>query len=211
MTDVVVVGARGLGKEVLGYLQEHGGYHVECVLDELAVDECLGYPVIHPSSYTGSCRDAILAIGAPQDKTWVLEKYAALGLRWVSFIHPKACVSRQASVGAGSIVAPFAAITGNAQVGDLVLVNLFAAIAHDAVIGSLSTLSPYAMAGGGAHIGRKTFLATGAKVLPRVRVGDHCRLSAGAMVHHDAADNLFLFGNPARSVPDIAMQADDAA
>jgi hypothetical protein len=40
--DVVVVGARGLGKEVVGYLEQHGGYRIACVLDELAMEHCLG-------------------------------------------------------------------------------------------------------------------------------------------------------------------------
>jgi len=198
--DIVVVGARGLGKEVIGYLEKHGGYHINCVLDEIAMEDCLGYPIVHPDKYSDSCRDAILAVGMPEHKRWVLERYAPLQLRWTTFIDPTASVSRHTHIGEGSVICSHASITADAQVGDLVLVNICAAVTHDSVVGARSTIFPYGLVAGGARLGEDCLLSAGAKVLPGVRIGNRSRLGAGAIAHRDVPDDVVVCGNPARTV-----------
>jgi acetyltransferase EpsM len=200
LKDVVVVGARGLGKEVLGYIEQHRGYRVICVLDELAVEHCLGYPIVHPEKYSGNCRDAILAVGMPEHKRWVLQKYAPLQLRWLTLIHPSASVSRSSRIGDGSVICPQASITADAWLGELVLVNISATVTHDAVVGARSTIFPYGFIAGGAHIGEDCLISAGAKVLPGIRVGDRSRLGADAVAHRDVPDDVLVCGNPARTV-----------
>jgi sugar O-acyltransferase (sialic acid O-acetyltransferase NeuD family) len=208
--DVVVVGARGLGKEVAGYLEQHGGYRIICVLDEIAMELCLGYPIVHPDKYTGTCRDAILAVGRPEHKRWVLERYAPLHLRWLTLIHPSASVSRSAHIGEGSIIGPQASITGDAWVSELVLVNISAAIAHDAVVGGRSTIAPYGFIAGGACLGDDCMIAAGAMVLPGVRIGDRSRVSAGSAVYRDVPPDVLACGDPARCTPDLSMRTANA-
>jgi sugar O-acyltransferase (sialic acid O-acetyltransferase NeuD family) len=199
-----------MGKEVLGYLEEHGGYRIECVLDEIEIPECLGYRVVHPFQYSGECRNAILAVGMPQHKQLVLDKYAPLELNWLTFVHPTANVSRHARIGCGSVIAPFAAITGDARLGEFVLVNVLAAVCHDAVVGNRSSIFPYGCVTGHAQIGTECMVGAGAKVLPGIRVGDRCRISAGAVVSQDMPDDRLVFGNPARGIlhpqPEIARE-----
>ena len=199
MKDVVVVGARGLGKEVLGYLEQHGNYRILCVLDELAIEQCLDYPVVHPDKYSDACRDAVLAAGMPEHKRWVLERYAPLHLRWITLIHPSASVSRSAHIGDGSIICPQASITGDAWLGELVLVNISAAVTHDAVVGARSTIFPYGFIAGGARLGEDCLVSAGAKVLPGVHVGDRARLGAGAVAHRNVPEDVLVCGNPART------------
>jgi sugar O-acyltransferase (sialic acid O-acetyltransferase NeuD family) len=200
MKDILVVGARGLGKEILGYLEQHGGYRVICILDEVAKPDCLGYPIVHPDRYSGGCREAVLAVGMPEHKRWVLERYAPLELRWITLVHPSASVSRSAHIGAGSIICPQASITGDAWLGELVLVNISAAVTHDAVIGARSTIFPYGFVAGGASVGEDCLISAGASVLPGVRIGHRSRLGAGAVAHRDVPDDVLVCGNPARTV-----------
>lgn len=80
MRDVAIVGARGLGRDLIGYIESSRSCRIVCLLDELPDKTVLGYPAIHPSDYDGSCRDALLAVGYPQDKKAILEKYAPLRL-----------------------------------------------------------------------------------------------------------------------------------
>jgi sugar O-acyltransferase (sialic acid O-acetyltransferase NeuD family) len=207
--DVVVVGARGLGKEILGYLEQHGGYRIACVLDELAMEHCLGYPIVHPEKYSGVCRNAVLAVGLPQHKRWVTERFAALNLRWLTLIHPNASVSRAAHIGAGCIIGPQATIAANAWLDEMVLVNISAAVTHDAVVGRRSTILPYGFIAGGARVGEDCLIGAGAKVLAGVHIDDRARVSAGSVVYRDVPPDSLACGNPARCTPDLTIPAAD--
>ncbi|MBC8423230.1 hypothetical protein H8E07_03825 [bacterium] len=63
--DILIVGARGLGKEILGYLRDDERYNPVAFLDELDAGEVLGLPVVHPDAYDGGCRRAVFAVGYP--------------------------------------------------------------------------------------------------------------------------------------------------
>lgn len=205
--EIVIVGARGLGKELVGYLEEDENYRITCILDELEELSLFGYEIVHPQKYQGTCRNAVFAVGYPEHKETVLQKYDHLHFIWDTYIHPSAIVSRHARIGEGVVIGPFTVIAGNAAVGSFALVNAYAAVGHDSAIGRYSSLMPYACINGGVKIGEKCLLATGVKILPDVTVGDRCRASAGSIVTRDVPADSLIFGNPAQHKPDIAMLA----
>jgi sugar O-acyltransferase (sialic acid O-acetyltransferase NeuD family) len=203
MKEILIVGARGLGKEVLAYLSDDDRYDPVAFLDELDADEVLGLPVLRPERYEGDCRRAVFAVGYPLDKTPTLTKYEALGLDWETYVHPLASVSSLATLGRGGLVAPFAAVCGDAVLGDFVFLNVHTAVGHDARLGDRCSLMPHASVAGGARLDEGTLLAIGASVLPGVTVGACCRVSAGSVVTTDMPEKTLVFGNPARSQPDL--------
>jgi sugar O-acyltransferase (sialic acid O-acetyltransferase NeuD family) len=203
MKEILIVGARGLGKEVLGYLRDDDLYEPVAFLDELDAADVLGLPVVHPERYEGGCRRAVFAVGYPLDKTPTLAKYEALALDWETYVHPQACVSPVATLGRGGLVAPFAAVCGDAVLGDFVFLNVHAAVGHDARLGDRCSLMPHAAVAGEAGLGEGTLLAIGASVLPGVTVGASCRVSAGSVVTAHMPEKSLVFGNPARYQPDL--------
>lgn len=205
--EIVIVGARGLGKELVGYLEEDENYRITCILDELEEQSLFGYEIVHPQKYQGACRDAVFAVGYPEHKEAVLKKYEHLHFIWEPYVHPSAIVSRHASLGEGVVIGPFAVIAGNATVGPFAFMNAYTAMGHDSAIGRYSSLMPYACITGGVKIGEECLLATGTKILPDVTIGDRCRASAGTIVTRDVPADSLIFGNPAQHKPDIAMLA----
>lgn len=203
--DIIIVGARGLGLELAGYIEDDPRYRILCFLDEVEVEELCGRKVINPSDYNGSCRDAIFAVGYPQHKQTILEKYGHLELNWQNYIHPTSVVSKQATVGLGSILAPYSIVAGNAKIENFVILNAYASTAHHSVVGDFSSLMPYASVLGNSQIGDGTLIAVGSKVLPDVKIGERCRVSAGAIVMHDMPSYSLISGNPAKGQPDIFM------
>ncbi len=201
MRDVLIVGAGGFATEVLGYVEEHGGYRVAGVLDDRAIPDLLGHPVTHPDRYTGPCRRAILAVGYPDAKPGVVGRYAGLGLAWETFVHPAARVSRHATLGPGCVIAPLAVVSGNPTLGAFVLLNALAAVGHHATVGDYCSLMPHSAAAGGSKLGAGTLVSIGASVLPNVTVGDGCQVSAGAVVTREMPAASLVFGNPARPMP----------
>src|SRR5262249_51692734 len=70
--EIVIVGARGHAKDLIGYLEADGGYRILCLMDEIGASEVLGYEVLSPDGADPPCRDAFLAIGMPRAKVAVL-------------------------------------------------------------------------------------------------------------------------------------------
>lgn len=197
--DVVIVGARGYGKEVISFLEEDGGWNIVALLDELDIAELLGYPVIRPESYDGRCKAAILAVGFPHHKVAIVEKYRRFGFEWQRHVDRRAYVSRHATIGAGSIIEPFAVVYGDASVGTFVTIKCFTGCGHDTVIGDYATLLPLVGMGGDARIGERCLLSMGCHISPGVTLGADCRVAPGAVVKRDAPPGHILLGNPARA------------
>jgi len=197
--DVVLVGARGLAKDMIGYLEEDGGFHIVCLLDEIDATKLLGYDVVRPEVFQGGCRDALLAVGLPSGKVKVLAQYERFAFRWHTFIDRRAFVSPRATLGDGCILAPYAILAGDVRLGSHVYVASFAGAGHDSVIGSTSSLLPHSGVLGGAKLGSRSLLGAAAHILPGVIVGDDVEIAAGAVVRKDMPNSTKAAGNPARA------------
>jgi sugar O-acyltransferase (sialic acid O-acetyltransferase NeuD family) len=198
--EIVLVGARGQAKDLIGYLEEDGGWRILCLLDEIAEPQVLGHAVVAPGDYDLACRDALLAIGMPQAKRQVLEQYARFGFRWQSFVDRRAAVSPHARLGQGCIMAPFSVAAGDLRLGDHVYFACYAGAGHDSVIGDLCSLLPYSGLGGGATLGAGTVLGAGARVMQGIVIGAEVSVAAGATVMSDLPDGVLAHGTPARTM-----------
>jgi acetyltransferase EpsM len=81
-----------------------------------------------------------------------------------------------------------------------VTMNVHCGCGHNARIGSYSVLSPYAAVAGAVELGEGVFLGSYAFVAPEKHVGNHSKLSAGAITHNDVPENALAVGNPARII-----------
>jgi sugar O-acyltransferase (sialic acid O-acetyltransferase NeuD family) len=199
-TEIVLVGARGQAKDLIGYLEEDGGYRILCLIDEIAAPKVLGYDVVAPGAYDLGCRDALLAVGMPEAKREVLGMYARFGFRWRGFVDRRAALSPHARLGQGCILAPFAVAAGDVQLGDHVYLACFAGAGHDSVVGDYCSMLPYSGLGGAARLGAGTVLGAGARVMQGIAVGAEVSVAAGATVMHDLPDGVLAHGTPARTV-----------
>ena len=119
--QIILVGARGLAKEIIGFVDAHGGDRIVALLDDGGQETCLGYPVFHPARYRGGCRQAVLAMGLPHDREAVVRLYRDLDLRWVRFTHAYTSVSPHAVVGEGVVMSAFVTVAGRRQGGGVLL------------------------------------------------------------------------------------------
>jgi len=206
VSDLIVVTAGGLGREVEAYARDAGWNVLGFLHDEHRYPgslDGLGLEgrVIGPVEGHEVRADAQYAIGlgdiAPRRQ--VAERLLAGGARLATVVHPSAWVADSADVGLGVLIAPFCFVGPHARIGDLSLLNTYASVGHDSTVGRCCALAPYAVTNGRVVLEDEVFLATHVTVTPRRRVGRNSSVSAGSVVLRDVPPRSLAAGNPARS------------
>jgi UDP-3-O-[3-hydroxymyristoyl] glucosamine N-acyltransferase len=83
-------------------------------------------------------------------------------------------------------------------VGTLVAINTLSSVGHDVRIGDYTTLSAHVDLTGHVQTGQACFFGSGARVLPKVRIGDGARIGAGATVVRNVPAGAVMYVPPAR-------------
>ncbi len=181
--------------EVLGFVDP-----VEC----RAMTELTGIPWLGNDEvlrrYTGA--SGILGIGLAEGgirrRQEAVQRLSPLLAGWTKVVHPAACVSSTASVGAGTALMAGAVVNTGARIGSHCVVNTGAVVEHDVVIGDHAFLGPRSVVGGGARIGDGAFVGLGACVRDHATVGTAAIVGMGAVLVSDAPPHATVIGVPAR-------------
>jgi sugar O-acyltransferase (sialic acid O-acetyltransferase NeuD family) len=209
-TAIVLVGAGGLGREVLNYvldaISSSPHMRVKGFLDDnlsALRPYCCEFPILGSIlDYSIEPQDRfVMAIGDCVKRAELIRKMEARSARFITVIHPTAYVASNATVGNGCIVGPFCAIGSNARVGDHVLLTWYSSLAHDSISHSFAVLSPYSTANGGTILEEGVFLGTHAVINPMIRVGAWSKVASGSVVYRDVPLNCLVLGNPAKASP----------
>jgi sugar O-acyltransferase (sialic acid O-acetyltransferase NeuD family) len=210
MKSIVIVGAGGHGKVVADIVRAGGAFEVAAFVDELALgrdgDLYLGARVYAGEDGLARARAkglayAIAAFADCKARLGCCERLQANGFEIVSVVHPRAMVSPDVSIGAGTMIAAGAVVTTAARLGESVIVNTGATVDHDCVLEDAVHIEPGAHLAGSVHIGRGTTIGIGAVVTKGRRIGAHTHVGAGAVVTRDLPDGVVAWGVPARVIP----------
>ena len=211
LTDVVVVGAGGFGREVLDVIEAANaagaGLRVLGVVDDAPSDVNLdrlvarGYVHLGPidTVVAGSVGAYVLGVGGPAAKRAIAELFDSAGWTPVTVVHPAAVVSPTARIGAGSIVCGGVQLSTNSELGRHVHLNPNTTIGHDAVVGNFASVNPGAIVSGEVRVGDGTLIGAGAVVLQGLDVGAGAVVGASACVTRPVAARATVVGVPARS------------
>ena len=95
-------------------------------------------------------------------------------------------------------MAPGAVLTRDVTVGVGTVVNYRAAVGHGGRLGAYVFLGPAAALAGDVAVGDGALVGIGTVVLPARRIGAGATIGAGAVVTRDVGDGATVAGNPAR-------------
>jgi sugar O-acyltransferase (sialic acid O-acetyltransferase NeuD family) len=207
-TQVLILGAGGFARELLGYFRRYAGPDA---VAGFASDnpmqhgrELLGVPVL--GAMDGLDLTAYLLIcgvGSPALKHRFVARAASATFAQLLPTEPlpfSIFVGDDTTFGPGTLLCPGVSVTTNVAVGAHVTINLGCTIGHDVRIGDFCTLSPGVHLSGACHIGEMTELGTGVVVLPGVVIGRGCVIGAGAVVTRSLPDGVTAVGVPAKVV-----------
>jgi sugar O-acyltransferase (sialic acid O-acetyltransferase NeuD family) len=207
LEKLAILGTSLYAPELLDLIEDIDKYEVTAFVEnwdkKKTRQPLCGLPVIwiDDAAPLASTHKAVCALGTTHRKHFIQEA-EALGFLFATIIHPTARVSRQSSVGEGSILSAGVVLASNTAVGRHVIINRGALIGHNTVIHDYVTISPGANIAGVVTIGERTYVGMGAIVLDRITVASHSVIGAGAVVTRDVPRNVEVMGIPARITKD---------
>jgi len=203
--NLLIVGARGFGREVLNYIENDNPlFTVKGFLDQ-NVDALAGYDrdvgiVGDPFTYQPLENEAfIAALGDPQQRF----KYTATlrdvhHVDFATVVHPRANVAAHSRMRHGCIIAPNVGISCDVETGEFTHIQEYTVIGHDARIGNWCQINSHCTIAGGAQIGHFVTIHPNCVITANARIGDGVTVGAGSVVIGKIPEGVTILGNPAR-------------
>ncbi|MCI8626999.1 MAG: acetyltransferase [Lachnospiraceae bacterium] len=209
--ELIIVGAGGLGREVLWQIQENKTEYIKYTLlgfvddaPELIHKKVNGYPVLGNIEWLKNYQkqvSVVIAIGCSKTRKKIaiqLEKNS--NLRFPSIFSSGVKMSEWVTYGKGCIFCLNSIATVNIQIGDYFISNWNCTVGHDCVIGDFVTLYPNVNISGNVSIGDETEIGTGVQIIQEHQIGSQCIIGAGSVVIRDIPDKSLAVGVPTRIV-----------
>lgn len=195
--DIILIGAGGHAHACIDVIEQQGKFRIAGIIGQpkevghrhlgyevLASDEAL--PVL-----VGQYRNAIVTVGqiaSPNIRIRLYQQLKQYGFNLPVIVSPRACVSRHASVGEGSIIMHDALVNAGATIGMNCIVNSKALVEHDAKVGDHCHVSTGSIVNGEVDIGSACFIGSGSAIKNGITIGHRCLLGIGVVVKESVGD-----------------------
>ena len=211
--DVVIVGAGGLGREVLQWSRSAHEVGASTNLTVIGfVDDnperigtlVHGLPILGDLAWlasrprTSRPLGVLVGVGSTTAKRSIVERLASANVVWPTLIHQTATIGEAVEIGAGSIICPGVTISTDIVLGSFCTVDRHTTIGHDVVVGDYVTLAPCVCLSGNVTIETGAQIYTSATVIPGITVGEWTVVGAGATVTKDLPGHCVAVGTPAK-------------
>lgn len=210
MKHLIIVGARGWGREVYATAVSLDGYNkdfdIKGFLDSksTAFDGLNGdFPPIlgAPEDYEIQPDDVFfIAMGEPKWRKYYAEVIEKKGGTFMSIISKGAFINKTAIIGDGSFVAGWTFISDNVKIGKHGIVHIFSDLGHDVQVGDYCTIEAYSFLGGYAKMGNESVMHVRSTLIRTKSIGNNVEVGSSSVVMRNVADGLHVFGNPAKKI-----------
>jgi sugar O-acyltransferase (sialic acid O-acetyltransferase NeuD family) len=142
----------------------------------------------------------VIAHGENKLKEKLVNQLRKYSIEYNTVIHPRAYISKYATIGSGSIINSGAMVLPNAEIKSHCIIHSGSIVEHDCIINDYVNIAPGVVLAGRVNVGKRTYLYSGVTVIPGVNIGSDVIVGAGAVVLHDIPDGKTVVGVPAKEV-----------
>ena len=209
MTDIIIVGAAGCGREVANWIEDinkiEPTWNILGFLDD-NLNALDGFDI--PYRVLGTIRDwqptenemYALAIAAPRTKEKVVPALKEKGARFATIIAPTSTVGDRTKVGEGVVMFGDVGISVDVTIGNFVFFNALDGIGHDTVIGDYCTFGPKVCISGHTKMGKCVNVGALASTFPGIEVGDYATIGMNSSAIRRVKPETTVIGVPAKSI-----------
>jgi len=204
MKSILLIGGGGHCRSCIDVIEIEGKYKIAGIVDKIDVGRksVLGYDVLgddynlpellkqHPN--------ALITVGQIKSvdlRVKLFQQVQKLGFVLPTIISPRAYVSKNASLGIGTIVMHDALVNAGAKIGNNCILNTKSLVEHDAIVEDHCHISTSSVVNGGTIIGEKTFIGSNTITKEYITVGKNSVFGAGLRVVSDVQENTLMKNN----------------
>jgi UDP-N-acetylbacillosamine N-acetyltransferase len=202
---LAIWGIGGHAKVVADMVRAEGQYVIAAFIDDAdpsPTDTFRGVPIVTRPEFPERLQRLevgamVIAVGDNRARMRLGAVARAQGFRLATVIHPRAVVSSDSVIGAGTVIMAGAIVNPDAVVGEHAIINTGATVDHDCNLGDGVHISPGAHLAGSVRVGQGTWIGIGACVSNGIRIGSNSVIGAGSVVIDDVPDDVVAYGIPA--------------
>ena len=207
--SLVLLGAGGHCMSCIDVIESVSEWRIEGILDRQTSEQSfvLDYPIIGTdddiSKYIRQGVTFLITVGQIKSsaiRKRLFDRLKSESAKFATIISSKACLSKYAEVGAGSIVHHFSSINSGARVGENCIINTLTNIEHEVRIGDHTHISTGVMVNGAVSIGNNCFVGSGTVIANGVSIADNVIIGAQSLVLSDISEAGVHIGSPCKRI-----------
>ena len=142
----------------------------------------------------------IIAMGEPEMRRKMAEKYFQKGFKMATFIHPKSCIAKTAVIKEGCVVFPFVYVAVNTVIGSNSIIHASCCIENDCKTGENCFISSNSFIGAKTTVENNCFIGPSSVLRDTVIIKENDIIGMGSVVTKSTEGNSVYVGNPARKI-----------
>ncbi len=193
---IILVGAGGHGVSCVDVIEKDGEYKISGFIDEKRKNLSSKYKIIGSDKDLTRIRktvgNVLITVGQIKNlyiREQIFKKLLKLKFNLPVIVSPLAYVSKNSTIGIGTIIMHRAVINAKAKIGKNCIINTGAIIEHDVVIEDNCHISTGSIINGGAVIKSNSFIGSGTVVKQNIEIGKASLINAKKFIDSNLRDN----------------------